>query len=142
VLTVVAPDRPGLLRRVAGLTTLLLGGGFALVGALIIGTAVRVAVYARREEIYIMRLVGARDGFIRAPFLLEGALTGTAGGIMAAILTWIAFRIAGGASHDALGNPLFEPVWMPASWVLLGIAAGALLGTVAVALAGGAAGLD
>jgi len=128
-------DKVFLLRRIAGLTTLFLGGGFALVGALIIAAAVRVAVYARREETHIMRLVGARDSFIRLPFLLEGAITGTIGGFMALLLTWISYRIAGSAAFDAIGNPLFQPVWIPASWVLLGIAAGAIIGTISVAFA-------
>jgi len=128
-------DKVFLLRRVAGLTTLFLGGGFALVGALIIAAAVRVAVYARREEIYIMRLVGARDGFIRMPFLLEGAITGTVGGVMALVLTWFAYRIVAGASYDAIGSPLFELAWIPASWAVLGIASGAVLGVVSVAFA-------
>ena len=64
-------------------TTAVLGSAFALVAALIIGTALRIAIFARREEIYVMRLVGATNGFIRRPFLLEGALAGFLGGAIA-----------------------------------------------------------
>jgi cell division transport system permease protein len=60
------------LRRLAGYTAAVLGIAFAVVAILIIGTTVRMAVLARSEEIAIMRLVGATDGFIRRPFLLEG----------------------------------------------------------------------
>ncbi|HSG47795.1 MAG TPA: permease-like cell division protein FtsX, partial [Longimicrobiales bacterium] len=80
------------LRRVAFATAVILGAVFALVGALIIGTALRIAIFARRDEIYIMRLVGARDGFIRRPFLVEGALAGLLGGLLSVGLTWGVFR--------------------------------------------------
>ncbi len=49
---------------------------FALFGLLIIFNAVRVGVYTQREEIAIMRLVGASSTFIRAPFILEGVWFG------------------------------------------------------------------
>lgn len=56
-----------------------------LVGAaLLVYNAVRVAAYSRRREIGIMRLVGASNLYIRLPFLLEGAVAGLLGGILAA----------------------------------------------------------
>ncbi|ABS24924.1 ABC transporter permease [Anaeromyxobacter sp. Fw109-5] len=59
--------------------------GFVLFGALALATAIlvsntlRLAVFARREEIEIMKLVGATDAFVAAPFLLEGLLQGLLG---------------------------------------------------------------
>lgn len=56
--------------------------GYGLVGLLLLGTlfsilnAVRVAMYARRNEISVMRLLGATRGFIRMPHLIEGVLVG------------------------------------------------------------------
>lgn len=47
---------------------------FALIALLIVTNSIRIAVYTRREEIGIMRLVGASSAFIRAPFFLEGFL--------------------------------------------------------------------
>lgn len=47
---------------------------FALVSILIIFNSIRVAIYVHRDEIAIMKLVGAHDGFVRAPFLLEAVL--------------------------------------------------------------------
>jgi cell division transport system permease protein len=111
------------LRRVAGVTVAVLGTAFAVVAMLIIGTALKIAVFARRDEIYIMRLVGARDGFIRRPFLLEGAITGLLGGVIAALLTYLTFRI--------VYSFLFSLSWIPGTWVLLGIAAGAAFGVMA-----------
>jgi cell division transport system permease protein len=113
------------LQRIAAGATLVIGGAFAAVAAIIIGTAVRIAVFARREEIEIMRLVGATDGFIRRPFLLEGAIAGVVGGVLAIGLTYGAFRLVGGR--------LLEIEWIPASWLAMTVLAGALYGFAASA---------
>jgi cell division transport system permease protein len=113
-------DKVYLLRRVAAAATLILGGAFAIVAALIIGAAVRMAIYARRDEISIMRLVGATDGFIRRPFVLEGLITGVLGGLGALGLTYVVY--------DLLSGALFQLEWLPDVWIVVGLAAGALLG--------------
>lgn len=113
-------DRIYVLRRVAGMATLALGIGFAAVAALIIGAAIRMAVFARRDEITIMRLVGATDAFVRRPFIIEGMITGIIGAFLAVLLTWLVFR--------SLGGSPFEIDWIPTGWLFGGIAAGALLG--------------
>src|SRR5690606_34491940 len=51
------------LRRIAAAATVVIGGAFAAVAGIIIAAAVRIAVTARRDEIQIMRLVGATNGF-------------------------------------------------------------------------------
>lgn len=62
--------------------------GLALATIVLIANTTRIAVYARREEIGIMKLVGATDGFIRWPFLLEGAVLGLVGATVATAATW------------------------------------------------------
>jgi cell division transport system permease protein len=64
-----------------------------LVGAtlIIVSATLQLAIYARREEVEIQKLVGATDRFVQAPFLLEGALQGLAGAVVA-IAGLIAFR--------------------------------------------------
>jgi len=120
-------DRLFSLRRIAAIAAGTLGGAFALVAALIIGTAVRLSVFARKEEIYIMQLVGATNGFIRRPFVLEGAMTGLLGGLMATLLTW--------AAHRTIFHFFFSLEWIPKSWVAAGLGMGILLGMVASGLA-------
>jgi cell division transport system permease protein len=116
-----------LLRRVGAVGTFILGAAFAIVAALIIATAVRIAIFARRDEIQIMRLVGATNGFIRRPFLLEGFLTGIAGGILAIGLTYCVYLA---------GDRWVLPIeWIPSHWSALGVMAGGLFGTVASAFA-------
>lgn len=59
-------------------------GGFLLLAALfIVSNTIRLTLYARRDELEIMALVGATMKFIKLPFLLEGAIQGLLGGIMA-----------------------------------------------------------
>ena len=82
-------------RLLALLNLLRLGGliGIVLIGlatAFIVANTIKLTVYARRDEIGILRLVGATDWFVRTPFLVEGALWGLAGGILGAILLWLA----------------------------------------------------
>ena len=61
------------------------GALLAVLGAalLVVANTIRLAVYARRDEIEIMKLVGATDTYVRAPFLLEGALQGLIGAALA-----------------------------------------------------------
>lgn len=67
--------------------------GILLVGGtmLVVSTTIRLTIYARRREIRIMQLVGATNGFIRAPLLLEGAFQGVAGGFVSALFLVIAY---------------------------------------------------
>ena len=63
-------------------------GALALVLAaalLVVANTIRLAVYARRDEIEIMKLVGATNAYVRTPFLLEGMLQGLAGALLAVV---------------------------------------------------------
>ncbi len=57
----------------------------------IISNAIRLTIYARRREIRIMQLVGATDGFVRTPFLLEGLFHGIVGGLLALVVTTVLY---------------------------------------------------
>ncbi|RNL44787.1 permease-like cell division protein FtsX [Paraeggerthella hongkongensis] len=75
--------------RLFALTNYVRYVGIALVGLLVfialvfINNTIRLAILARRKEIAIMRLVGASNGFIRGPFLMEGALHAIIGSLLA-----------------------------------------------------------
>ena len=79
------------LRQIAAAVGLVVGAAFAVVALIIIGTTIRMAVLQRSREIAIMRLVGATDGFIRRPFLLQGAIKGMLGGVAAIALSYGAY---------------------------------------------------
>lgn len=116
------------IRTVATGTGIALGTAFALVAIIIIAATIRITVLARSREISIMRLVGATDGFVRRPFLLEGLLTGFAGGLLALLLLRIAYALV--TKFDFV-NALF----LDSSMAGAGIAAGGLLGLLGSAFA-------
>ncbi len=79
------------LRGIAAAVGIVVGAAFAVVAIIIIGTTIRMAVLQRSREIAIMRLVGATNGFIRRPFLLQGAIKGMLGGLAAIGLSYGAY---------------------------------------------------
>lgn len=110
------------LRTIAAGTGLGLGLAFAAVSIIIIGATIRVSVLARAREISIMRLVGATDGFIRAPFLIDGFVKGILGGLLAIGLTWIAYR--------AIDTQLVGLVFFDPRLIVIGVLTGALIGVL------------
>ena len=117
------------IRNVAGAAGLILGIAFAAVAVIIIGSTIRMAVLAREREISIMRLVGATDGFVRRPFLIDGFLKGIVGGIAALLLAWLA--------HAAINRYLIQTAFFDDSLALLGILTGGLIGLVGSAVSVG-----
>src|SRR5919108_382802 len=75
--------------RLAGLATV---GALMAITLFVIVNTIRLAVYSRRQEIEIMKLVGATDWFIRWPFVLEGVLYGLVGAAIAAMVVDAAYR--------------------------------------------------
>ena len=99
------------LRNMAGVVGLVIGLAFAIVAIVIIGVTIRMTVLQRAGEISIMRLVGATNQYIRGPFLLEGAVKGVLGGLLAMLMCWISFTIFRKSSADLGGNLVFfQPV--------------------------------
>lgn len=117
----------GFLRLVVlGLTLVFLGSATAL-----IASTIRLAIYARRREIAIMRLVGASNWFIRMPFVFEGMLEGLIGAMIATGLIVI-IKVA--ALDNAQQSIAFLPITVGWGVILrifawlagLGVAVGAL----------------
>lgn len=116
-------DRIFALRRVGGVAAGVLGTAFALVAVMLVGTAVRMAILARSKAISIMQTIGAERSYIRRPFLLEGLMTGLAGGLLALGLTRATWWI--------VDRQLLDLAWIPVSWIGGGLAGAALLGMAA-----------
>lgn len=108
------------LRNIATFVGAGLGIAFAAVAVIIIGATIRMAVLARAREISIMRLVGATDGFVRRPFLLDGLVKGILGGLLALGLTWL--------THRAIDSYFLHTVFFEPRLMTLGVLGGALMG--------------
>ena len=85
-------DRLSSVIQVLRLLGLSVGLALGLASLLIVSNTIRLAVYARAEEIEVMRLVGATRLHIRIPFVLEGVIQGTLGAVLALLLLFGAYR--------------------------------------------------
>ncbi len=117
------------LRTIATATGISLGIIFALVALIIIGSTIRMAVLARSREIQIMRLVGATDSFIRAPFLIEGFIKGAIGGLLALALTWLTYAL--------VGQYIVQASYFAPLLAVIGVIAGAFIGLLGSAVSVG-----
>src|SRR5439155_1621186 len=85
-------DNPSVVDKLLTITRVLSIGGVAVllmmlvVALFVIVNTIRIAVHARRDEIEIMKLVGATDWFVRWPFILEGMLVGALGAVAALLI--------------------------------------------------------
>jgi cell division transport system permease protein len=121
--------------RIIQISEMLRRGGLVLIGVMVVTTILlvdnttRLTVFARRQEIQIMKLVGATNAIIRWPFLLEGVFLGALGALLAASITWYAYTLASAEISYALPFfPLlpYQPMLTNMTKLLLGT--GVLLG--------------
>jgi cell division transport system permease protein len=117
------------IRNIAGATGLVLGIAFAVVAIIIIGSTIRMKVHARAREISNMRKVGATDGFVRRPFLIDGFLKGVLGGVVALALAWFA--------HSLIDRYLIQTAFFAGGTAVLGIVGGGLIGLLGSAVSVG-----
>ena len=97
----------------------------------IISNTIKLTTFDRRDEIAIMKMVGATNGFIRWPFVYEGFMLGLTGAILAFLLQWglyeaIAQGVADNDTLQLLSIVPFQQLWKPVGGVFLG--AGILIG--------------
>ena len=86
--------------RIARTGGVILAVVFLVISVLIIFSTIRMAIFSRREEIYMMKLVGADKRFIRGPFLVEAEICGVIAGIIAATVSYFGFMAVAPALTD------------------------------------------
>jgi cell division transport system permease protein len=133
----------GWIQRMSALITLVRRGGYGIAALLLgavmvtVGAVVRLTILARRQEIAIMKLVGATSAFVRGPFLLGAAAQGlTAGGLALGALL-VTHRLIE-RSDIFTQNPFLYLVagrFLPAPGALFLAVSGAVVGFIAAALA-------
>ncbi len=119
------------IRNVAGVISAALIAILLMISLLIISNTIKLTTFDRREEIAIMKMVGATDSFIRWPFVFEGLLLGLFGAIIAFALQWLLYSaVANGITSSDTMQLLevvpFNGIWQPVAGIFAG--AGVVIG--------------
>lgn len=102
-----------------------LSGVFLVISILVIFNTIRMAIYSRSEEIYMEKLVGADNHFVRGPFLVEAMISGILAGVFASILGFLIFGFAAPklTSYDIdvseIGKIIYSPNYLLVSLALI-----------------------
>ena len=125
--------------RIARTGGIILAVVFLVISILIIFSTIRMAIFSRREEIYMMKLVGADKGFIRGPFLVEAEICGIIAGIIAGTVSYFGFKflspkLAGYGIDVSQINAILESNKLILVFLVF-IAAGVVIGRVSARLA-------
>ena len=118
-------------RNVATVVCVALIAILFVVSVFIISNTIKLTTFDRRDEIAIMRMVGATNGFIRWPFVYEGFLFGILGAAIAFFLQWglyeaVAKGVANNDTLQLIHIIPFEQLWIPVAAVFAG--AGIVIG--------------
>lgn len=132
-----ALQRLSLIARAMELAGLVAFALVFLTAVIVVSATLQLAIFARREEIEIQKLVGGTDRFVRMPFLIEGALQGVLAGALALGLVFAAVRWVEGQGGELVGflllNGHFSVDWPRLAGEQLGL--GVLLGLAGSAIA-------
>ncbi len=101
---------------------------FFMASTFIVANTIRLVLYARREEIEIMRLVGASDRFIKAPFYIEGIIHGAVGGTAGLVGLFFPFVYLTLNMKQNFTSGFFQIKFLPLSVILLIIACSMFVG--------------
>ncbi|MGX7200144.1 permease-like cell division protein FtsX [Enterococcus nangangensis] len=118
-----------------GVRTWGVGGSIVLllVAIFLISNTIRITIMTRKREIQIMRLVGAKNGYIRWPFFFEGAWIGVLGSVVPILVTIFGYRkIFGQFNRELikLGYSLMTPDEMVPQVIILMVVVGVLIGSL------------
>jgi cell division transport system permease protein len=98
----------------------------------VVGSTMRMALQRRRTEVEVLKLVGATDGFVKKPFVIEGSLQGACGAAGAVALLGVLFVVVRGRLDTELASLVgIEPAFLPWPIVVGMVVLGGMLGAVA-----------
>ena len=120
-------------RNVVSIVSLALIIILIVVSFFIMSNTIKLATFTRREEIAIMRMVGASNGFIRCPFIIEGLVLGLVGGLLAFVIEWALYsllisKVIGGVASGLISLLPVSAVMWPL--LICFLAVGVLVGVV------------
>ena len=114
------------MRNIAGVISIALIAILLIVSVFIISNTIKLTTFDRRDDIAIMKMVGATDGFIRWPFVYEGLLLGLLSAAFAFGLQWLLYRaimegIENSDTLQLLRIVPFDKIWKPVAVAFVGV---------------------
>lgn len=126
-------------RNIVSAVSLILIVILFIVSVFIMANTIKLTTFGRREEIAIMKMVGATNGFIRTPFVVEGLVLGLTGSIVAFLLQWGLYELICGKVMTTIAGSFVEvlpfmTVALPVGLVFLavGLVVGIFGGSIAI----------
>ena len=116
--------------NVVRLIGFIVGGLLCLCVVFIVTNTIKLTIYSRKDEIEILKLVGATDWFVKTPFLLEGMIQGVSGGVLAVLMLFFGYLILPTEGISLLGLTPLDFVFLPAGYLALIFILGAVLGVI------------
>lgn len=98
------------IRNIVSIISLVLIAILVFVSFFIMSNTIKLATFSRREEIAIMKMVGANNGFIRMPFIIEGLVLGILGGGLAFLAQWGIYELITGKLVTSLTGSLLNVI--------------------------------
>ncbi len=128
--------------NVIKLITAVAGIIFIIASILVVSGIINLTIYARRQDIYVFRMVGATDMYIRMPFIMEGIIHGIIGGALGWVVIYIVINILSIQIQKEIGINLFsyylfEPDFFTIKFLTGCVVSGAILGFVGSLLSQG-----
>lgn len=112
--------------------------GFLCLAVLFITTnTIKLTIYSRRDEVEILKLVGATDWFVKMPFLIEGAIQGLVGGVVALFALSLIFLLFSMNKVQISDLPVLEIVFLPMAHLAFILLLGLVLGLIGSLIAVG-----
>jgi cell division transport system permease protein len=81
-----------------------IGIGILIAATVLVANTIRLSIYSRRREIEVMKLVGASNGFVRMPFMIEGLLCGVFAALLAMLAVLASIKVLGGTLGGIVDN--------------------------------------
>ncbi len=109
---------------------IVVGALLFLAALFIITNTIKLTIYSRKDEIEILKLVGATNRFVKMPFLIEGSIQGFLGGSLALILLFVAYMIVVARVDLRIGFAALDFVFLPTQYIILLLVMSSIAGLI------------
>jgi len=109
---------------------LVFGGLLFLAALFIVTNTIKLTIYSRKDEIEILKLVGATNGFVKTPFLIEGSIQGFLGGAVAMSILFLGYLIVTSEVDLRIGFGALDLIFLSPEFIILLVATSIITGFI------------